>query len=109
MTAFAPAGRKLRVHGSKGFITADVEKRRLEINRFWGPKPITELIEVPQEIEGTHDGCDDMIMASLVEAIRANDPSAVLTGTAESLRTHAVAFAAEIARRERRVVEIAAA
>jgi predicted dehydrogenase len=107
MTAFAPAGRKLRVHGSHGFISADVEKRRIELHRSWGPGAGVELIDVPQVSQGTHDGCDDLIMESLVGAIRANDPSLVLTGSSESLRTHTVAFAAEIARCERRVVEIA--
>ena len=107
MTAFAPAGRKLRVHGTHGFISADVEKRRIELHRTWGPTRGSEVIEVPAEVKGTHDGCDDLIMDSLVAASRANDPARVLTGTRESLRTHTVAFAAEIARRERRVVEIA--
>jgi hypothetical protein len=47
------------------------------------------------------------VFTSLVQAIREHDPSVVLTGTEESLRTHAVAFAAEISRRERRTVELA--
>ena len=47
------------------------------------------------------------MMDCLSLAIRENDPSLVLAGTEESLRTHVVAFAAEAARRERRVFEIA--
>jgi len=125
MTAFAPAGRKLRVHGTHGFIRADIEPNAIELHRFWGTgcsqEPASDAenpyesvesvynkpqcIEVPQ-VEGGHGGGDANVMRSLVQAIRTRDPRLVLTGTAESLRTHAVAFAAELARRERRVVEI---
>lgn len=107
MTAFAPAGRKLRVHGTRGFIVADVEKRRVELHRFWGPNAGSEVIDIPADGEGTHDGGDDQIIHALVWAIRENNPALVLTDSAESLRTHTVAFAAEKARREKRVVEVA--
>ena len=73
---------------------------------FWGSSPGSEIIEIPPDGEGTHDGCDDQIMEALVRAVRENDPSLVLTGTAESLRTHTVTFAAELARREGRIVEV---
>ena len=42
----------------------------------------------------------------LIAALRADDPDAVLTTTAESLRSHAIVFAAEQARRSGRVVEL---
>jgi predicted dehydrogenase len=106
MTAFAPAGRKLRVHGTHGFIQADVDERKIELHRFWGPSSGIETIELPAQ-DGGHGGGDSNVMASLIHAIRERDPSAVLTGTGESLRTHAVAFAAELSRRERRTVEVA--
>jgi predicted dehydrogenase len=123
MTAFAPAGRKLRVHGTRGFIRADIEQDAIELHRFWGTARSPEsdaqdpygtaesVYDKPQRIEvakleGGHGGGDANVMRCLVRAIRTRDPQAVLTGTAESLRTHAVTFAAELARRERRVVEI---
>jgi predicted dehydrogenase len=125
MTAFAPAGRKLRVHGTYGFIRADIEQNAIELHRFWGRASTREAggdarnayetadsvynkpqrIKVPP-VEGGHGGGDAKVMECLVRAIRVGDPQAVLTGTAESLKTHAVTFAAELARRERRVVEI---
>ena len=58
MTAFAPAGRKLRVHGTHGYLAADVEKRRIEFHRFWGKDAGSSVIEVPADGEGTHDGGD---------------------------------------------------
>jgi len=106
MTAFAPAGRKLRVHGTHGYIVADIEERKIELHRFWGPDARIQNIEVPAE-EGGHGGGDSNVIASLVRAIREEDSSAVLTDTRESLRTHAIVFAAETARREHRVVEMA--
>jgi predicted dehydrogenase len=106
MTAFAPAGRRLRVHGTHGYIEADVDNRKIELHRFWGPNSGCESIELAAQ-EGGHGGGDSNVMSSLVQAIRDHDPSAVLTGTKESLKTHAVAFAAELSRRERRTVELA--
>jgi predicted dehydrogenase len=105
MTAFAPAGRKLRVHGTHGCIIADVDNRKIELHRFWGPNAGIENIELAAQ-EGGHGGGDSNVMSSLIQAIRDNDPSLVLTGTDESLKTHAVAFAAELSRRERRTVEL---
>ncbi len=106
MTAFAPGGRKLRVHGTHGYIQADVDNRKIEIHRFWGPNAGVESIELAAQ-EGGHGGGDANMMSSIVQAIRDNDPSLVMTGTAESLKTHAVAFAAETSRRQRRTVELA--
>jgi predicted dehydrogenase len=105
MTAFAPAGRKLRVHGTHGFIQADIDNRKLEIHRFWGPNAGKETVELPAE-DGGHGGGDANMLSNLVQAIRDKNPSVVLTGTEESLRTHAVAFAAEQSRRQRRTVEL---
>ena len=105
MTAFAPGGRTLRVHGTHGFISADVDARKIEIRSFWGADTKPRTIDVPIE-DGSHGGGDDSVMRCLARAIRENDPSLVLTGTEESLRTHVLAFAAKTARREHRVVEV---
>jgi predicted dehydrogenase len=105
MTAFAPGGRTFRVHGTHGFMEASVEKRTIDITHFWGENPSKEHITIPKQ-EGGHGGGDGNVMARLIEAINKNDPSLVLTGTDESLRTHAVTFAAEMSRREKRVVEL---
>ena len=104
MTAFAPGGRQLRVHGTKGYITADIEARRVTLQTF-STDPKSTTIHLPEE-GGGHGGGDDNVLRSLVNAIREKDPSLVLTGTEESLRTHVVAFAAETSRRENRVVDI---
>ena len=105
MTAFAPHGRTFRIHAEKAFLEADVGKRTIHIRHFWGAEFRDEHIEVPKQ-EGGHGGGDNNVMRHLVEAIQSNNAAHVLTGTAESLRSHAVVFAAERARRLRQVVEI---
>ncbi|MCB8933032.1 MAG: Gfo/Idh/MocA family oxidoreductase [Fimbriimonadaceae bacterium] len=105
MTAFTPfAGRYLRVHGTHGYLASDVDKNTIDLYRTWGGAH-HERIELPPP-DGSHGGGDDNVMSRFVEAVRLEDPSRVLTPTDESLRTHAIAFAGERSRRERRVVEI---
>ena len=94
------------MHGTHGYITADIEARQVEVRSFWGDDTKPRTIQLPDE-GGGHGGGDDNVMTSLSRAIRENDPSLVLAGTEESLKTHVVAFAAEVARRENRIVEIA--
>lgn len=104
MTAFTPfGGRFIRLHGTHGYISADTESNTIELHRFLDGKKNT--IEIPKQ-EGGHGGADDNVMRNLVQALRTNDPNAVLTTTAESLASHTIVFAAERARRERRVVEV---
>ena len=96
MTAFAPGGRSLRVHGSKGFLQANLHDRKIEIDLFW--KGMTKsVIEVPDH-KGGHGGGDDLLIRNFIEAIEKNDPSIVLTDPAESLATHRTVFAAEQSR-----------
>jgi len=103
MTAFAPPGRHLRLHGTEGQLRADIDENAIELVRF-SDRAVTK-IEFPRQ-SGTHGGGDSNVMEGLLNALRANDPDAVLTTTAQSLATHRIVFAAERSRREGRVVEI---
>ena len=103
MTAFAPPGRHLRLHGSEAQLRADIDGRTIEITRF-SDRATTNITFAPQS--GSHGGGDSNFMENLIHALRANDSGAVLTSTAESLATHRIVFAAEQSRRERRVVEL---
>jgi predicted dehydrogenase len=105
MTAFAPAGRQLRINGTHGYIRCDVQTRKIELHPFWGTDPKPQTIEIPAD-SGSHGGGDSAVMHSLVAAIRANNPRLVATPADESLRTHKVVFAAELSRREKRIVEL---
>jgi hypothetical protein len=61
-----------------------------------------ELAEEP----GGHGG-DRRLLIGWLEAARSGDASTILTGARESLRIHVMAFAAEVSRHERRLVELA--
>ncbi len=104
MTAFHPGGRFVRVHGTKGYIHGDIEGNRVTHSDFISGNSNT--VEVPAVVGG-HGGGDYRLLRSLTDAIRVNDASVVLTTTQESLNTHRVVFAAEQARLERRVVDVA--
>lgn len=104
MTAFHPGGRHIRVHGTKGFIQGSVEERVLTYTDSVTGNRTT--IDMPF-MEGSHGGADYLVLKSITKAIRAGDPNAVLTTAQESLASHIIVFAAERARREKRVVELA--
>lgn len=103
MTAFDKGGRHISLHGTEGTITSPIDTNTIEVYRFRDRS--TQKINIPHQAGG-HGGGDDNVMSSLVHALRTNNPDAVPTGTDVSLRTHAIAFAAEKARREKRVVEL---
>ncbi len=105
MTAFTPwGGRYLRVHGTKGYIEAKVDQRTIDLYEFWENNKHTHIV-MPEE-SGHHGGADASVIKSLMAAVSQRNPEFVRTTTAESLRSHAVVFAAERSRREGRQVEI---
>lgn len=105
MAAFTPfGGRYLRIHGTKGYLEAKVDQRTIDVWEFWQANRHSH-IDIPAEA-GHHGGADNLVIRSLIDAVASEDPMSVLTSTSESLRTHAIVFAAETARRERRIVEI---
>ncbi|HEY3418688.1 MAG TPA: Gfo/Idh/MocA family oxidoreductase [Armatimonadota bacterium] len=103
MTAFTQGGgRKIRVHGTQGEIEFSEGSITL---RTFGDENV-EVITPGQEIGG-HGGGDTRVVRNWLEAIRTGDNSLVLTDLQESLRTHTIVFAAEQARREKRLVSLA--
>ncbi len=105
MTAFTPwGGRYVRVHGTKGYIEAKIDQRQIDMWEFWENNRHTR-IDVPGAA-GSHGGADDTVIRTLIAAIESNDASSIRTSTEESLRTHAIAFAAERSRREGRTVAV---
>jgi predicted dehydrogenase len=103
MTAFTPfGGRRIRIHGTKGYLEAATETRVVEVHEFWGEKK-HEVIEVPAR-EGGHGGADPLVLRTLIEAIETNNPGLVTTNLENSLMSHKIVFASEQSRREGRVV-----
>lgn len=103
MTAFTHfGGRRIRIHGTKGYLEAATETRKVEIQEFWGQKN-HEVIDVPER-EGGHGGADPLVIGTLIQAIETNNPGLVTTNIANSLESHRIVFAAERARREGKVI-----
>jgi predicted dehydrogenase len=103
MTAFAPHGRRTRLHGTRGMIEASLITNTIELTRF--ADGAATRVTLAREA-GSHGGADNRLMRSFVEALRAGDPSRLLTDARESLRSHTMVFAAERSRREGRIVEV---
>lgn len=95
--------RRITVFGSFGEISGDGER----LSRFSYLTGETEEIAVPApRVSDRHGGGDFNLIDTFVETVRTGDESKILSGAEISLETHALAFAAETARRENRVVEM---
>lgn len=104
MTAFCKgAGRRTRIFGTLGEIYGDGET--IELFDFLTEK--TQVIDARAEVDAGHGGGDYRFSEGFLTACAANDPSLVLSGPQESLESHLMVFAAEKARRENRVVDVA--
>jgi predicted dehydrogenase len=105
MTAFTHfGGRRIRIHGTKGYLEAATETRKIEVQEFWGDQK-HDIIEIPEK-EGGHGGADPEVIGTLIRAIETGDRSLVTTNTDNSLKSHKIVFAAERSRREGRVVQL---
>ncbi len=58
-------------------------------------------------ILGGHGGGDEGLMQAFIRAVAERNPSLILSGPRETLESHLMVFAAEKARREKRVVNMA--
>jgi predicted dehydrogenase len=104
MTAFTQGGgRKIRVHGTLGEI--EMTEETLIVRTFAGND--VEVITPGQELGG-HGGGDTRVVTAWLQAIAQGDRTLVLTDAQESLRTHAIVFAAECSRREGRTIDVPA-
>jgi predicted dehydrogenase len=108
MTAFHPGGRHIRIHGTHGFIEGAIDQNEMKVHLFDEDfsNGTQYTIKTPSG-EGGHGGGDSLVMANFIQALRAGDSSILLTSSADTLATHKIAFAAECARREGCVVNLA--
>jgi len=108
MTAFSSKrDRETRIFGTRGELYGD--GRYIEVYDFLTDH--TERFDVGTASDGSilsgHGGGDLGLMTCFVAALLRNDPALILSGPAESLETHLMVFAAEQARHEKRVVDMA--
>jgi predicted dehydrogenase len=92
--------RETRIFGTAGELAGD--GAAIEVHDFRSERTTRHEVEAASG----HGGGDDGVMAAFVAAVAAGDPSLVPTSPGETLASHRIAFAAEVARRERRVVTL---
>lgn len=102
MTAFTQElGRRVRVHGTRGELSYD--ERTITLKTF-ADKDVATIAIGPES--GEHGGGDKRVVRNWLLALHREDPSMILTGVHESLKTHAIVFATERSRLERRLVTV---
>jgi predicted dehydrogenase len=107
MTAFTPVVDRLtRLFGTHGHVEGD--GHHLRVFDFLTERWETIDTRPPggEGAAGGHMGGDAGLMRAFIDAVARGDPSAVETQPREILESHLIAFAAERARREGRVVTL---
>ena len=106
MTGFtAPRPRQTRICGSHGFLEGDGRELYVTDFRTGDRQTVGGARDTTVDAASGHGGGDRGIVDAFLDAVGRGDASA-LTSPEESLESHRVAWAAERARREHRVVEI---
>ncbi|HHQ6633566.1 TPA: Gfo/Idh/MocA family protein [Serratia fonticola] len=107
MTAFTKMeDRKTRIFGSQGCLEGD--GRYIRITSFLDDRETLYDVDEAEDLHtmSGHGGGDYYLMQHFIAAVRANDPSQVLSGPQETLQSHLMVFAAERARRENAVITL---
>ncbi|TDD72177.1 Gfo/Idh/MocA family oxidoreductase [Actinomadura darangshiensis] len=109
MTAFsAAAQRQTRIFGTSGCLEGDGV--RISVRDFvtGGLETVEPADASPgASLDGRHDHADDALADAFVAALAGGDPAALSSGPRESLASHRVVWAAERARLDGTVIEIA--
>ncbi|WP_433473177.1 Gfo/Idh/MocA family protein [Spirillospora sp. CA-142024] len=105
MTAFSPAAqRQTRVFGTSGCLEGD--GARISVRDF-----VTGEVETVEpgdaSPDGRHDRADDALADAFVAALAGGDPAPLSSGPRESLASHRVVWAAERARLDGAVIDLA--
>jgi predicted dehydrogenase len=95
-------GRTIRIDGMRATMLANEHRNQIEIHDHGSKRAETIT---PGGAEGGHGGGDAGIMAAFLAVLR-GDESQALSAAEKSLESHFLAFAAERARLERRVIDM---
>lgn len=98
----ATHGRRTRLQGAEGELLFDEATGSITINRFGN----TEEERIELRPADSYHPEDREIVGEWLTAVRSSSPESVGASAREALRTHAIVFAAELSRQERRVVEM---
>jgi predicted dehydrogenase len=100
----AMAFRQTRVFGTRGELID--EGHTIRHFDFLTERWRETRLDLEPALPGGHGDGDRALMEAFVGAVRAGDPTRILSSPAESLESHLMAFAAERARLEHRVVRM---
>ncbi len=95
--------RRVTIFGSLGEIYGDGE--RLSVYSYLTGESREVCVPAPA-VADKHGGGDFNLLDEFIEAVRTGCSRDIVSGAEISLETHALAFAAEISRKEKRVVEM---
>lgn len=112
LCATARATRTIHLVGSAGELEGDMDAGRLELRKptlVPGPECTRETIDLGtagSQIDSGHGGGDGRLVEDFVRFLRGEPASKATTRIEDSLTGHLIAFCADTAMRERRVVEM---
>ena len=109
MSAFNKGGRKLRIMGTKGEITAEMSSDHITLFDFNTRKLEDIYIENPhldQEISGGHGGGDREIIRSFCQMMTGSYTGKSITDITTSVDNHLTTFAAEKSRLANNVIDM---
>ena len=107
MNAFNKGGRDIRIFGTAGELTADMDHGTIRIYSF-ETKETTEITmkAIAGTITSGHGGGDTGIMEDLVQYFNDEEPSNSVCSLRTSYMNHLISFAAEEARVENKIVNM---
>lgn len=102
MTAFTTdRSRQLKIMGTKGQITADMDQKEVSLHRF-GEEEIKVPVSPSEADQSGHGGGDYGIVKNFIGLVNGKGDN--LTSAAASLQSHLMCFAAEQSRLEHRAI-----
>ena len=108
MTNSAKGVRRIQITGTKGEIYGDMIEGKFTISKPGATAGTEALIEeVSVDLKGDHHGGGDLLLvADFLSVVRGEGGSISTTSLSDSINSHLIAYAADIAMREERVVTI---
>ncbi|MEU6408768.1 Gfo/Idh/MocA family oxidoreductase [Microbispora sp. NPDC046933] len=107
MSAFTPMEhRRTRLFGTHGYLDGDGRTLRLVDFRTGGEEIVDTSVDAGPSAADGHGGGDEALVEAFLAAVATGDPARLRSDAAESLATHRVVWAAELARTTGSVVRI---
>ena len=106
MTAFSEeCTRTVKVHGTKGEVEGDMEKKKLRLTVFGKGSREIDLTELGLDFH-CHGGGDRKLIGDFVDMLKGKTDIAALTTIDKSVESHMIAFAAEESRLTGKTVQL---